>query len=191
MRIVPFLHKFVIAPHGITDIIHAQRSNHLSELLQIYIGTLGISEITHLIHQPNILHILFGIASATHFQHDIKDVDIGNFKIKKSILSYLFILCTPIIGMDIFTFYMVVFHVPRHYLKSYFFLKDHLLHFHTLLILVMASSSFIYNELEYGHNEHITTLIEGLIIAHVIYNEKYVDNNTRTDDNTRTDKKTV
>lgn len=188
MRIIPFLHKFVIAPHGITDIIHAQRSNHLSELLQIYIGTIGISEIIQLIHQHNILHILFGIASATHFQHDMKDIYIGNFKIKKSIISYLFILSTPIIGMNIFTFYMVIFHVPRHYLKSYFFLKDHLIDFHTLLILVMASSSFIYNEIEYSHNEQIITLIEALIIAHVIYNEKYVDNITCKSNNTRVGK---
>ena len=107
MKLIPFLTKIIIAPHGITDIGHSILTNNSKNLLKIY----GINfSLTSLINQLNdstdISNVLLFTFSIIHFRHDFPNIFINDIQIPKYInaslllillnlyhLNYYFIIC--------------------------------------------------------------------------------------------------
>jgi len=173
MRIVPFVNNIIIAPHGITDLIHAHHNDLIKPLLQIYGATFTASQILHITHLDIATHILFAVASIAHFRHDLSQLYMYRKTIDPVYLSTLFVLLTPLLGTEAFTCYMVLIHVPRHYIKSMSFLKEYVKEFHILLAIVSVISFYIYEKIGYMN---VLPSLEALVISHVLYNEKFVDN---------------
>lgn len=71
VAMVPFVNNIIIAPHGITDLIHAHHNDLIKPLLQIYGTTFTASQILHITHLDTATHILFAVASIAHFRHDL------------------------------------------------------------------------------------------------------------------------
>ena len=61
----------LIAPHGMTDYIHAFKNNTLLELNGLYALTTGSFVLLDQIDQSMLINILFIFSSIFHFQRDI------------------------------------------------------------------------------------------------------------------------
>lgn len=179
MKITPFLNGIVVAPHGITDLIHAYHYNNMDNLMKIYGGSLFfmyLSDIVHSkFHNVNLLDSAFYTSSICHFKHDFPNKNVNNFHINPYIMSSLFVTSTIFMSMDIFTIYMVLIHVPRHYIKCWKFIKDYKRILAVLILLISIPGYKIIDEL-YNLDHRIIEIVEAIIIGHIIYNEKYIDN---------------
>ena len=117
------------------------------------------------------------MGSIIHFQRDF-------FIFENKILQYLFssiIVYSNYINDKIIYFYLLLFHVPIHYLHSFKFLinKPYLSFFiiSFFTYLSVMSSYFFVDENEKNKNFNlIQEIIKGVIIAHVLYQEKFVHN---------------
>ena len=94
----------VIAPHGITDMIHAVQYNITSELLALNGAVLGASLIMAN-NAPMLLDGAFMAASVVHFRHDMPTIKY----VPKSTLSTLLIGSSVLYDPNIFFLYMGVF----------------------------------------------------------------------------------
>jgi hypothetical protein len=185
MKLNLIVNSVAIAPHGITDLIHAYTFDNMKNLRKIYIRSFCFSLISNTIHvynnNINLIDGVFLISSIFHFRHDIPK-SITNPILWTTILVTL----TPIIGIHIFTLYMIFIHVPRHYKKCWYFLRYQKLEA-ILLILIVAATSYhgflLFNILNKNSTFYFThivksvvkSVVKSIIISHVIYNEKYID----------------
>tara|TARA_Y100000816_G_scaffold283423_1_gene260294 strand:- start:2828 stop:3400 length:573 start_codon:yes stop_codon:yes gene_type:complete len=159
----------VIAPHGITDLIHANQHNITSELLQINGFTLVYSHVLHFTDQ-NVLATLFLLSSIIHFRHDMPRV----FGIPRFIWSSLLISLFSAYNIAFFPF-MVLLHVPNHYRINWRFIKKNLTRNIQFLFLFTIFSSFlgdyIFDNLLTGY---VVDMAKGIVIAHIIYEELHI-----------------
>lgn len=174
MKLRSVLNGVMVAPHGITDLIHAFHYRNMNNLMKIYTSTFLVSESANIIqhHYPkcHVLDMLFLFASAVHFQHDMP----SSKNIHPLVLSSLFISFTPVMGIDIFTLYMICIHVPRHYAKTWKFIKYYKIQM-LVLIALLSIPGITLSEHIFELQTNIQVLMEWIILAHVYYNEKYLD----------------
>lgn len=180
MKLHSIFNGVMVAPHGITDLFHAVHYNNMDNLMKIYAGLFFISESANIIQHRyphcHILDALFLYGSAIHFQHDMP----MKKQIHPFLLSSIFISMTPVIGIDLFTLYMVLVHVPRHYYKTWIFIKHYRVEM--LFLITLLSIPGIYlSEHIFELQNNFQVLLEWIIISHIVYNEKYIDGKVKED----------
>ena len=167
-----FLLHFFLAPHGITDLIYAYKVNFLVHLFFTYFCSMIV---TNLLYYKNkkILFYPFYLLSNYHFRNDLNNpfisVFLFNLIVKKCIIK---IKSKYIINPKLFIFYMSFFHVPNHYKKSWFFIKNYKLFTIILIILNGFISDFIYKSIKKNPNK--IKYIIGIIVGHIFFSEKYI-----------------
>lgn len=174
------INNVIVGPHGITDILHAYHNNNMNSLVKIYTGTTVMTVFSELIHHNynniDISNGIFVISSILHFRHDISEITLGPFKISSIVLSSLFIMFTPLIGKELFYVYMCFIHVPIHYMKCIDFIKKDVVKFLGLLFMTSFFEFGIIGGCEIDClPQNIWIIVKTLIIAHVLYNEFYID----------------
>ena len=184
MRITPLVNGIIVAPHGITDLFHAYSYDNMHNLMKIYGGSLIFMKISNLIHSNfqdvNLLDNVFYASSIFHFKHDMPKLK-NNDKVIPYLLSSILVTSTLVMDMDLFTVYMTLIHVPRHYLKCWDFMKKYkeLL---LLSIIVLSVPGYLIIDNLNNLDKDILSIVESIVIAHIIYNEKYIDNNEKNSD---------
>lgn len=160
----------IIAPHGITDLLHAQQNNYLPKLYKINILSVLTSLICHKVNR-NILNGMFILSSIIHFRHDMPKI--MNFP--RFIMSSFLIFGFFFLKLTFFLFYMCVIHVPNHYKMSWNFLKKNKVSFFfttfVSTLLFLNGGDYFDN---YLHNSLVFSIIKSLIISHIIYGELFI-----------------
>ena len=160
----------IIAPHGITDIIHAKHYNKLNNLLFLNTGMITSSYILINNNLDNILNSIFICSSIIHFSHDFN----FNKKINLSISSILLLL-SIYYNYNIFFIYMIFWHVPKHYNLNYKYLKKNKIQ---NLLFILFTTIIMYSICKLIPEHILFTKIfdisKGIIISHIIYEEKYI-----------------
>ena len=150
----------IIAPHGITDIVHAHVNKQYPVLLGAYAGSTTTGWLLHTTHNDLYLCGVFGVLSIVHFRND--------FVLPKWILSTivlaLMVVPSPV---DALLFYMVALHVPNHYRMAWpYVAKEKLL---TTVLLygtgVWCDHFLVQTMVAQPY------LILSLVIGHVVYQE--------------------
>lgn len=171
MIITPFVKKTlstVIAPHGITDLIHAQQNKLVLQLCSINIASIVGSTVV----DSSILDKLFFLFSAWHFRNDMPaNYFVPNFIISGSML-FLLINMNPFF----FILYMLLFHVPNHYLMNFKMLNKNPNN-SVLIICMFSTISAILGETAIIYNPLVHTIGKGIILSHIIYQELFVYRN--------------
>lgn len=165
-----FLVTQVIAPHGITDIVHAHKTNSYFKLFFNYGGSIVLTNELHYIQQDTILNFIFFIASAYHFRHDISII---SPKLKPRFIYSVLFLNYLIKNPELFILYMTFLHVPNHYRMSWNYIK-----FMKYESLILIFSTSILSYFGYNYIESINNIpIMGIILGHVFYNEIVIKKN--------------
>lgn len=173
-NILKYSSAIIIAPHGITDIIHAQQNNLSSYLTLINILSTSFFFILSKFNLSNIGFHIFLLFSIFHFQ---RDFFILKNTLLQFILSSIIVYCNYISPKIIF-FYLFFFHVPNHYIQSWNFLKlNPYKSFFIISIFTFLSVNITHFCLNNNsHNSFIENIIKGIIISHIIYQEKFIHN---------------
>lgn len=167
----------LIAPHGITDLIHAKQNNKLHELISIN----SVSVLTSYgLYQNDVTNIIsnaiFIGVSIIHFSHDFSPIIKNSNEKRQKLLLCAFFVGLTIVNNNLFFLYMVLIHVPKHYFYNRYTIKKRLVNnlsfifIFTLLLDVIGKNIFIFDNTLYP-------LYKGIITSHVIYQEKYIHNN--------------
>lgn len=173
--LTPLLTSAVIAPHGMTDLIHAEENNKVFQLLRINAICVASCVILHCAKLDIATNLIFMTSSALHFRHDypIKN----NFL--KILLSSLFVLNSQSIGVEIFILYMCFIHVPNHYNIYKELIQDNFKKSFTYLATAGTISTMLMTKYpQMMYDENVYTVSKALIISHIIYEEIYTKNNT-------------
>jgi len=175
MNIIPLLTTAVIAPHGMTDLIHAENNDKVLQLFRINIVAVAASMLLHMINLDEMTTTAFLTSSAIHFRHD--------FPVKNEFLklfaSSALVMNAENIGIELFICYMCFIHVPNHYKiykpmimnnlkKSIFYIS----------LCAIISTYAMYSNVELIYDKNVFTISEALIISHIFYEEFYTKNNT-------------
>ena len=175
--IPPFYHikrkilTSVIAPHGITDILHATQNNSTKQLLSInslcVVGSFGLSQtdVTML-----GLNSFFLITSLVHFRHDFPVISKNTSKELQQYVCSVALILSFVENHELFFWYMTLVHVPNHYYLNREVVKERcvinlsfILGF-SLLLSFIGEQYIIFDPL-------LFPLYKGLVIGHVIYQE--------------------
>lgn len=173
---ISLIHKsiinVVIAPHGITDLIHSTNFNTTKQLLTFNSASLiGSTLLSH--NNPILLDDLFLLSSIVHFRHDMPNfVYIPNY-----IFSSLLLKSAIVINHNILFFYMLTLHVPNHYKTNWIHIKKN--PYKNIVFIILFTLFLSYLGLNYPfiyESKFIFDLSKGIVISHVIYNELYIHN---------------
>ena len=163
--------KHIIAPHGLTDIIHAIEYKNMHKLLLSY-GSSGLTAYTFF-RTPKILDICFLFFSILHFRTDMPQWGIRNRfsaytiqTIQSSFLVFLFLLGK---SYNVFLFFMCFLHVPKHYKDSFVYVRKH-----PKLFLLLFSIFQLFNVSIIPITRNWVTAIETVIVGHILYHELFV-----------------
>lgn len=175
MKLIKLFRDVIISPHGITDISHSIQTNNQINLLKINTLMLGsTSFIINPYNLDNMLNIIFLTSSIIHFSHDMPNLKFNQNYISKYLLSTLLFFILNFIGLDFIIYYMVIIHVPNHYISN----KDIVFNDLNTNIFLISLISIICLYFDYylclNFNNDIINFLKSIIISHVIYQEKYV-----------------
>lgn len=164
----------VIAPHGITDLLHAVQSNNTQELFTMNavcaLTSFGLSQ-NDLTNTG--LNIFFIGCSVVHFRHDFPPFLKDNHEELQKCLVCLFMTTTFIANHDLFFYYMCLLHVPNHYyFNRHVIAKNYRFNLSFILLFILFLS-FIGTK-EFAFYPSLYPLYKGVIISHTIYQEIYV-----------------
>lgn len=171
MLIKPPLAKLIntaiIAPHGVTDLIHSIQMNTTKPLYLVNLVTTSAFALAGQAGLSDISNIPFIYASLMHFRHDIP--------LENKYAQYGIIAAIVALGIqynDIFYLYMVLRHVPRHYAENWKFMEK----MPTFTILLLAATTFASIQLGsfIPMDDTYFDLIKGVIVSHIIYEEQYI-----------------
>jgi hypothetical protein len=163
----------IIGPHGITDMIHANQTNHLAQLYQINALTATSSIVLSQIHMTPILDTVFFIASIIHFRRDMPEIS----NIPRYVWSTA-LLMTTIQIPELFFAYMVLVHVPHHYEMNWKYMKENpRMSFALILVttLLMGHTGTMLGDNIYA--DSIVNVSKGIIVSHIVYEELFVHKN--------------
>ena len=93
--------------------------NYTFNLLKI--NTLMVGSTNFIINPynlDNILNIIFLTSSIIHFSHDMPHLKFNQNYISKYLLATLLFFSSCFIGLDLIIYYMVIIHVPNHYISN-------------------------------------------------------------------------
>ena len=160
----------IIAPHGMTDLIHAQQNNYVNELYKINLLSIGSSLISHQC-MPQILNSMFFLSSIIHFRHDMPKIK----NIPRYLLSIIVIFGLFLFEPNFFLVYMCFLHVPNHYKLSWFFLKKEKIR--SLITILVSTFLFLKggNLFNLNLQHHLAlSVVKSLVISHIIYEECFI-----------------
>tara|TARA_B100000035_G_scaffold294256_1_gene284381 strand:+ start:5499 stop:6032 length:534 start_codon:yes stop_codon:yes gene_type:complete len=171
--IIKYITTGIIAPHGITDLIHAEQNKNIVSLLNIYVSTNSLFFFLETVHLSEIINVILFTSSIVHFQRDvpIENKNVRYFFTASMLLYFIFINSSNIF------IYLSLIHVPNHYKNSWYFLKNNKIK--TFLILILTTTvSLVFgmNYYELYENPMIFDIIKGIIISHILYEELYIYN---------------
>jgi hypothetical protein len=170
-----YLTAGLIAPHGITDYIHAYNNNNLKNLNLINIISVLLFYSLHYFKKGRVINTLFISSSIIHFR---RDFHIINNKFIQFLLSSI-IVYVNIFSDKIIYFYLTLFHVPNHYINVWnHLLVDKYRSFFIISLFTfvsLISSYYLVDEIRMKNNL-LKDILKGFIMAHVIYQEKFVHN---------------
>ena len=160
----------IIAPHGITDIMHAKQYNLTTELVQINGFGLVYSHVLHFTSPDVMLHTVFLLSSIIHFRHDMPRI----YDIPRYIFSGLIISLFSFFPILFFP-YMVLLHVPNHYRMNWNVIKTNVRHNFRLLLLFTIGCYF-GGEIIFDNffTSYVIDIAKGVVIAHIAYEELYI-----------------
>lgn len=163
-----YLTTSLIAPHGITDLVHAKETNHTMQLLTTYSLTNGGVLGLNYMHYDNAVNILLFLASVMHFQRDIP------FR-NKTLLTSMMLLYFIFLDNNSLFLYLSAIHVPHHYKLSWPFLKKNK-PFSFFIIGATTALSMYFGKMyyEYYKDPLIFTILKGIICSHICYEEMYI-----------------
>jgi|LauGreDrversion2_2_1035103.scaffolds.fasta_scaffold106146_1 hypothetical protein len=161
----------IIAPHGITDLIHARQTGLMKPLVGIQAGTLLSVYGLHSAHMDILVNVLFLIASVAHFRHDMVALVRAPLWFRVVVLSAIPQVCL----YDSFLLYMVLLHVPNHYRMNWSYIRNQKW-VSGLLVggFTLGSLAFAQTHGLDSTGGFVMDTFKALIISHVIYNERYV-----------------
>lgn len=175
LKIKPLLIKQaivgIIAPHGMTDTIHALQTNNLKALYGINAISMGSFFAMHKMNAHLLLNGLFIAFSTLHFQHDIPA---KNWFLR--LFTILSIFRLGFYDTNILILYMVLAHVPQHYMNNFKYLaKTPAMSF----IIMGLTTLFMVNLEKFQINNGIVRpvhfdVIKGIIVAHIVYQELFI-----------------
>jgi hypothetical protein len=172
ISLLKFAINGIIAPHGITDIIHAIEYNNIPQLIKINCITTGYVFLLNMLNLKHVLNTSFIVFSIIHFRRDFPKISL----IPKFILSFISMLYL-ILNPDKFIYYMIGIHVPNHYKLNWNYLKINKKQ--NIYFLSLSSLLFIFignNFLIFAKKKIVFDLIKSIIISHIIYGELYIYN---------------
>ena len=163
----------LIAPHGMTDLIHAQQNYLTGALYRINGATILGTYMLHYLQQYVIINIIFLIASTIHFRRDFPKIK----NIPRVLLSSIFLLFSIGYNPNLFIFYMLFVHLPNHYRMKW----KHLLITPKKTILTMTLSTGIFlilgeKTVVLMNNTLFMDIMKGVIVSHILYEESHVYN---------------
>lgn len=175
LQIAPLLTTAVIAPHGMTDLIHAENNGKILPLFRINLLSLSGAMILHMMNMDLMTNVAFMTSSAVHFRHD--------FPVKNEFLkmcaSSALVLNARQIGIEIFMCYMCFIHVPNHYKIYEPMIKANYVKSSLYIGLCAIFSTFyFYSDPNILQNSNLMIFSQALIISHIVYEELYTKNNT-------------
>jgi len=191
----PFIHKIVtntfyhttmntiIAPHGVTDIIHAIQTRNVGNLLKYYGGAILCGEFCYLGHIEPIWNSIFVVTSIIHFRHDFDKI--FSISVPKPVSYSLTISFLAIVNQQSllwpFFLYMIFVHVPNHYSKSYSFIKSYPVLLGSFISIASVVSDMLLVE---SISNEVWIAVLSIVIGHIIYEERFIwshpDNHTLT-----------
>ena len=164
----------VIAPHGITDLIHAAQNNNTKQLLSMNAFCVSTS---FGLSQNDVtmlgLNAFFLVSTLVHFRHDYRNTLRPNRnELQQYSLSFITIL-SFIINRELFYWYMCFIHVPNHYYLNNKILQKNYA-FNVTFILGFTLLLFFLGEQQIFFQTGLFPFYKGVVISHVIYQELYV-----------------
>jgi hypothetical protein len=171
----------IIAPHGVTDVIHAIQTRNIPNLLKYYGGAIVCGEVCYMNHIEPIWYSIFVATSIIHFRHDFDKI--LYITVPKPVSYGLTIAFLGIVNQQSllwpFYLYMLLIHVPNHYSKAWSYVKD----YPALLASFISIASVVSDMLlvETISNE-VWIAVLSIVIGHIIYEERFIwsnpDNNS-------------
>jgi len=173
--IIPLLTTAVIAPHGMTDLIHAETNDKVLPLFRINLLCVAGAVVLHMLNMDLMTNLAFMTSSAIHFRHD--------FPIKNEFLkicaSSMLVMNSRQIGTELFICYMCFIHVPNHYKIYKQMIKDNFGKSGAYIgLCAIVSTLYFYSDPNIMQNDNLFVLSQALIISHIVYEELYTKNNT-------------
>jgi hypothetical protein len=161
--------KHVIAPHGITDIVHARVHQNYCSLVVVYGGSTAAGWLLHATHHDVWLYCIFAVSSVVHFRND--------FVFPKWMLStvVLTLMLQPS-QIDAIFFYMMVLHVPNHYRAAWRYVKKQ----KCLTLGLLLATGFWCDAYLVGTLLENPTFILSIVVGHVVYQEFVALTNTKS-----------
>lgn len=160
----------IIAPHGITDMMHANEYGLMRRLYEINAGAVISTHFLHIGHCGPIINAAFVVCSIVHFRHDMPNIE----KVPRYVLSAGLI---PLFAIYNFTFYpyMLLVHVPNHYNMNWKYIEPKLLFNLGILIIFTLLFSFGGDMFfQYFVNDYFIDIMKSVVIAHIVYEELYI-----------------
>lgn len=183
MLIPPILHNqlmkysptWIIAPHGLTDYIHAKKYQLIPKLYTINLAATAGTLFAHISHNDNLIHNAFLLSAIIHFRNDMPHFNLKNTEkmIFQLVCSSGLVLLGPSMQWNLFLYYMLFIHVPNHYKMSFDYVKDHLKE----TVALIVGGSILLNTISYNPinvNPDLDWVSKALIIAHIAYEELHI-----------------
>lgn len=159
----------IIAPHGITDIVHAYHTNKTKSLLLTYSGIPLIGQLCHLSHLDDVWYGVFFISSIIHFHHDFPVFTSKNQYLASTLLVLCFMNTESLLP---FFLYMISIHVPNHYKTSWSFVKSNV-----SITLFLVGLCSVVNAFSMSNvNDSNISFLLSIVIAHIVYEEIQIHN---------------
>lgn len=160
----------IIAPHGMTDMMHANEYGLMRRLYEINVGAVISTHFLHIAHYEPVINTVFIVCSIAHFRHDMPVLE----KVPRYVLSTGLI---PVFAKYDLTFYiyMLLVHVPNHYNMNWKYIEPKLVVNIGILILFTLLFSFggdIF--FQYLANEYFIDIMKSVVIAHIVYEETFI-----------------
>lgn len=166
--LIKHLTTSVIAPHGITDLVNAIEEDNMETLLKTYASTVASSYLLTEINMDSTLNFIFFILSVVHFRRDMPNIN----DIPRYAWSFLFLQFSIINSPTLFFIYLTFIHVPNHYRLNWYTLKKNpKLSMGVVLLTTLLIEIFSKDFDSFMLNDSIMSVIKGIIMSHVVYEE--------------------
>ena len=160
----------IIAPHGMTDIMHANEYGLMRRLYEINVGSIVTGHFLSIGHCEYIINAVFIVCSIAHFRHDMPSINnVPRYVLSTSLLP-MFAVHNPTFYM-----YMLLVHVPNHYRMNWKYIQPKLVFNLGVLIIFTVLFSF-GGEMFFQHfvNDYFVDIMKSIVIAHIVYEEAFI-----------------
>ncbi len=160
----------IIAPHGITDIMHANEYGLMRRVYEIYASAVIGTHFLHVGHYEPIINAVFIVCSIAHFRHDMPVVEkVPRYVLSTSLIP-MFAICNPT-----FYAYMIFIHVPNHYYMNWRYIEPKLVFNLGVLFAFTLLLSFGWDIFfQRFVTDYFIDIMKSVVIAHIVYEESYI-----------------